>query len=282
MLRSLLIVVVLSLAFIGSATAAPAKPAPKTVPKDDRPAGTVGSGAISYEQISSGLQFLIAQKHGIAVNYVLPKGWEVVEKIIPGKDKTPGVFTTMSRRKMSDPSDPTDFIFELSVYEPNITASIPKNLDKKAYDDAVGKRFREFLDAQLVVNIKGKNKVISRAGDISPKAYGPRNDSGATTRPPTTFVPIHYQVPPPKGKGEAAELYTFTGLTGGHIWQLKFLVNQDQLKVYESLIAMIVNNTFALTTEEQKKLEANTEALKQRAKTTPKAPAKSTKSKGKN
>lgn len=274
-----ILLVVLSVGLLGSALAAPAKP---QKPKDDRPPGTVGSGAISYEQISAGLQYLIAAKHGIAVNYVLPKGWEVVEKVIPGSGKSPGVFTTMSRRKMPDPSDPTDFIYELSIYEPNITASIPKNLSKEAYDKEVGKRFREFLDAQLVVNLKGQNKVISSASDIVPKQYGPKNEAGVTTRPPTTFVPIHYQVPPPKGqKGDAAELYTFTGLTGGHIWQLKFLVNQDAVPTYESLIAIMVNNTFALTAEQQKELEKNTAAIKQRAKTTPKAPAKNSKSKSK-
>lgn len=232
---------------------------------DDRPKGTVGSGAITMEQMQEGLQYLIAKRYGINVNYVLPEGWEVVTREIPGKGQTPSVFSTMSRRKMPNPSDPTNFIFELNIYEPNITAGIDDK-DQKRFDEAVGKRFRDFLDAQLSLNIKGKNKVISKANDIVPKNYGPTPRNGISTRPQTTMVPIHYQVPPPKGKGNAAELYTFTGLTGGRIWQLKFLVNADMVKTYEPLIAIIVNNSFALTDKQQSELEANTKAVKDKAK----------------
>jgi hypothetical protein len=187
-----------------------------------------------------------------------------VTREIPGKGQTPGVFTTMSRRKMASPNDPTDFIFELNIYEPNITAGIDDK-DQKKFDDAVGKRFRDFLDAQLSLNIQGKNKVISRASDIAPKKYGPTPRNGISTRPQTTLVPIHYQVPPPKGQGNSAELYTFTGLTGGRIWQLKFLVNADMVKTYEPLIAIIVNNAFALTDAQQAELEKNTKAIKEKA-----------------
>jgi hypothetical protein len=270
----------------GSALAAPAKaklaakPAATSKPKDDRPAGTVGSGAMTMEQMKSGLQYLVAQKYGISINYVLPKTWEVVTKEMPGSGKTPGVFVTSSRKKMPDPNDPTDFIYELSIFEPDIT----KGMDPKAkdFDDKLGKAFKEFLDVQLGVNIKAKNKVVSRAGDIVPKKYGPQPDkNGMSTRPQTTFVPIHYEVPPPKGKGNAAELYTFTGLTGGHIWQLKFLVNQDMIQVYEPLIALIVNNTFALTDAQQAKLEQNTRAIEQKAAAASKSNSKSNKSKGK-
>ena len=261
--------------------AAPKQPAATSKPKDDRPSGTVGSGAMTMQQMQSGLQYLVAQKYGISVNYVLPKTWEVVTKELPGKDKTPGVFVTSSRKKMADPNEPTDFIFELSIFEPDIT----KGLDPKAkdFDAKMGEAFKKFLDAQMSVNIKGKNKVISRASDIVPKKYGPKADEkGMSTRPPTTFVPIHYEVPPPKGKGDAAELYTFTGLTGGRIWQLKFLVNQEANQVYEPLIALMVNNTFALTNEQQAQLEKNTRAIEQKASDAAKSNSKSNKSKGKN
>jgi hypothetical protein len=259
---------------------AAAKPAATSKPKDDRPAGTIGSGAMTMEQMKSGLQYLVAQKYGVSVNYVLPKTWEVVTKELPGNGNTPGVFVTSSRKKMADPNEPTDFIYELSIYQPDIT----KGLDPKSkeFNDKMGQAFKEFLDSQLRYNIKGQNKVISRAGDISPKKYGPKPDkNGMSTRPQTTFVPIHYEVPPPKGKGDAAELYTFTGLTGGHIWQLKFLVNQDMNQVYEPLIALIVNNTFALTDQQQAALEKNTKAVEQKAAAAAKSNSKSNKSKGK-
>lgn len=260
--------------------AAPKKPAATSQPRDDRPAGTVGSGAMTMEQMKSGLQYLVAQKYGISVNYILPKGWEVVTKELPGNGNTPGVFVTSSRKKMADPNDPTDFIYELSIYQPDITAGLdPKAKD---FEKQMGDAFKSFLDSQLRVNLKAQNKVISRASDIQPKKYGPKADkNGASTRPQTTFVPIHYEVPPPKGKGDAAELYTFTGLTGGHIWQLRFLVNQDMNGVYEPLIALMVNNTFALTDKQQALLEKNTRAIEEKAAAAGKSNSKS-KSKAKN
>src|SRR4051812_16988556 len=66
---------------------APPKGAPKD-PKDkitDRPEGTFDSGAITMQQITQDLQYLIAKKFGLVISYVLPKGWEFVEQNQAGK-----------------------------------------------------------------------------------------------------------------------------------------------------------------------------------------------------
>jgi hypothetical protein len=226
-------------------------------PKDDRPAGTYDSGAITLEQMTQGLQFLISKRYGIVVNYVLPQGWEVAEQAKNGTGpKDPGRLASLSRRPMADPKEPTDFIFELDIYEPDILSGLDANMDKKAKDAEIGKRFRNFLDAQMGINIKAGMKVLSKAGEIVPRQYGPDG-----TRPKTTLVPIRYQT-----KEGGATLHTFTGLTGGQVWQVKFLVNKDQEQTYGALMAIILNNTFALTDAQYEQLLKNTKAVQNKAK----------------
>jgi hypothetical protein len=242
-----------------SALAAPAAK-PKGKPADDRPAGTHDSIAMTVDQMYKDLQFLVAQKYGTNVHYVLPKGWEIVEQTREGKTdkqgrKVPGVYTVVSRRKMADPKEPTDFIFELDIYQPDILADMATNLSQDEETKQTGLRFKSFLDAQLKMNLQAGFKCLSTAGEISPKLYGPDG-----TRPKTTFVPIRYRTK------EGALLYTFTSLTGGQVWQLKFLVSKDQEKNYEGLITILVNSAFALTDKQFQEVLKNTKAVQDRGK----------------
>lgn len=246
----------LLLALLAGLTAVAGAAADTGKQKGDLPPGTVGSGAMNLEQLTKQLQFLSAQKEGIVVNFILPKGWELVEEGVDAKTgkvrEDLNVYSLLSRRPVADPKDPTDFLFELDIFKHGL-------LEGAKADAKTGKmptdadRFKDFLDTQMSINIKGGLKVTSKPADITPRAYGP--DKG---RPKTIFVPVFYQTP------TGADLYTFTSVSGDKVWQVKFLVSKGQTENYGALIALMLDNTFGMTDAEYKEL------LKNSASSTPK------------
>jgi len=294
--------------------ALPALAAPDKDKKDQKdtgaPPGSVGAGAMTLEQITKELQYLTAQKEGIVVNFILPKGWEVVEEGIDAKTgkvrEDLNVYSLLSRRPVLDPKDPTPFIFELDIYKHGLTEAVKAD-PKTGQIPTTAEQFKSFLDLQMSINIKGGLKVKSKPADITPRFYGP-----GKTRPQTIFVPISYETP------TGAMLYTFTsvasdsyhfqgcpytakfkvpisvkdaealgfgacmiceprdkngpvsldkntmvsvthsGKAEAKIWQMKFLVNKDQVNNYGALIALMLDNAFGLTDGEYQGLLANT------------------------
>lgn len=233
---------------------------------DDRPKGTHDSGVITFEQLQRGLQRLMTERYGIVVQYVLPAGWEVREE---GVDPTTGklrdtsnVYVLLSRRPMPNETDPTDFIFEMDIFAHDLLADAPAGADADKRSEVMMKGFWDFLNAQMSINVKGGLKTLTPRREIDLKLYGPEDG-----RPKTAFVPIAYEVPPIRGqKGSTgAKLFTFTSLTEGKIWVLKFLVSNDQLQNYEALIALIVNNAFGLSKEGYSRLVENTKKVDERA-----------------
>lgn len=242
--------------------ALPALAAPDKDKKDQKdtgaPPGSVGAGAMTLEQITKELQYLTAQKEGIVVNFILPKGWEVVEEGIDAKTgkvrEDLNVYSLLSRRPVADPKDPTDFIFELDIYKHGLKEGAKAD-PKTGVVPSEADQFKEFLDVQMSVNIKGRLKVTSKPADIVPRAYGPDN------RPKTIFVPVFYETP------TGADLYTFTSVAGDKVWQMKFLVSKGQTENYGALIALMLDNTFGMTDAEFQEL------LKNSATSTPKGEA---------
>jgi len=249
----------------------------KDKPKEEGPPpGTVGNIIIRAKDLSENLQMLEVPKYDIVVRYILPKGWKLEEQ---GKDpktgkvrEDTGIYVVTSRRPMPDPKEATDFVFELDMFEAKISAGIPKDTPQgEAYEAAFLDQFRGFLNTQVTMNLKLGNKMLTRSKDIGPKEYGP--DSRGKK---TVFWPIFYEVPPPPGDksgSKGAILYTFTSFEGDTVYQLKFLVSKDMVEQHNGLIAIILDNTWAVTAEADKKLR---ELAKQAE-----AEAKS-KSKGKN
>lgn len=222
----------------------PAAAAPdKDVPKD-----AIGSGAITLQQMSEGLQFLTAQKEGVVVNFVLPDTWELVEEGIDAKTgkvkEDLNVYSLLSRRPVADPRDATDFIFELDIYKHGLMEGAKAD-PKTGQPPEAKDQFKSFLDLQMSINIKAGLKVLSKPNEIVPKLYGP------PSRPRTVFVPIYYETP------QGALLYTFTSVAGQKVWQLKFLVSKDQVENYGALIALMLDNAFGLTEQEYKDLLKN-------------------------
>jgi hypothetical protein len=293
--------------------ALPAFAAPDKDKKDQKdqgvPPGTIGSGTVTLEQLTKELQFLTAQKEGIVVNFILPKNWELIEEGIDAKTgkvrEDLNVYSLLSRRPVTDPKDPTPFIFELDIYKHGLTEAVKAD-PKTGQLPTTAEQFKNSLDLQMSSNIKGGLKVKSKPADIVPRVYGP-----GKTRPQTIFVPISYETP------TGAMLYTFTsvaadsyhfqgcpyaakfkvpisikdaealgynacmlceprdkngpvsvdkntmvsvthsGKAEAKVWQMKFLVNKDQVDNYGALIALMLDNAFGLTEAEYQGLLAN-------------------------
>ncbi len=236
--------------------------------QDGPPPGTIGSGSITIEQIQKDIVQYTAERNGIKVFFVLPRGWELKEE---GLDKAgkllEGVpaYLLLSRAPVAKPDDPTDLVFELHVYEQRLPIDGITDKDGKKVDQK--ELFRGFLDAQLNQALGRGWKVLTEAKDIVPKPYGPEN------RPygQTPFVPIFFETK------EGAKLYTFTSVAEDTVWMLRFLVTKDQTENYGALIALILDNTFALTdaqyTEVEQRQAAALKKLEQEGKA-PKQPAK--------
>jgi hypothetical protein len=232
-----------------------AAPAMAQAPKDERPAGTIGSGAITIEQIKNEVVEYTAKRNGINVFFVLPRGWELQEE---GLDKKTGslvegvpAYMLLSRAPVAKPEDPTDLIFELRIYEKGLTQDLPKDMSAEDRDQKA--RFKAFLDSQLSQALSRGWKVMTDTKDIVPKPYGPKD------RPygQTAFVPIFYQTK------EGAMLYTFTTVTWDSVWMMSFLVTKDQTDNYGALMALMLDNSFALTDQQFDAVQkAQQEALK--------------------
>jgi len=216
--------------------------------------GSTGSTAISLEDLAN-MQSLVAEKEDIVVHFVLPENWEVKEEgIDPATGKLAEEleqYTLLSRRPVADPNDPIDFVFELDIFEPRLEIELPANFDSlgsedknQAYEQASADALTAFLNMQMNVFLKAGMKCDTPVREIKAKPYGLEGGG----RPMTYFVPIAYSVPPPPS-GTPKMLYTFTSFTGNTVWQVKFLVSEDQLETYYGLIVLIMNNTFAVTAE---------------------------------
>lgn len=251
---------------LGLALAAPVWADTKPAPKDQGPPpGTTGSGAISLEDLAKNVQTLQVRKYGIVVNYVLPHGWEVLEQ---GKDpktgklrEDKGMYVVLSRRPMPDPKEPTDFIFELDLFEKGLTEDLPKDTKPDKRAEIRAERMWGFLNGQISLSLKNGWKLKTQKREIDYKEYGP--DSRGKK---TNLIPIFYEVPPdPKLKdSKGAMLYTFTSFEGETIWMLKFLITKGTEDQHGALIAFMLNNAWAVTEEVEKK-------LREQAAKTPKA-----------
>lgn len=215
------------------------------------PPGSMGSGAITATQFTKDLQILMTEWQGTVINFVLPRGWELVEA---GLDSKTGklrddlkIYSLISRAPVAKKGDPTDLLFELDIFKQGLLEDLPA--DTPADQRTEPAQFNGFLNAQITINIKAGARCVTKPQDIEAKPYGP------PTRPPTMFVPIFYEVPPPhNSKGKGSVLYTFTSVAGGKVWMLKFLVAKDQIDNYGALIALILNNSFGLTKAEYEEM----------------------------
>jgi hypothetical protein len=225
-------------------------------PKDGAPPGTTGSGSISAEDLAANLNTMQARKHGLVINYVLPKGWTINEaKSIDkktGKERADvGVYVVDSRRPMPDPKEPVDFVFELDVFKQGLTDDLPKNTTPAKRAEVRAERLWGFLNGQISLNLKNNLKLKTPKRAIEAKPYGPESRGKKTM-----FIPIEYEVlPNPKVKGDkGAYLFTFTSFEGETVWMLKFLVTKGAEEEHGALIALILHNAWAVTEEVEKKL----------------------------
>ncbi|MBN2082064.1 hypothetical protein JW859_07635 [bacterium] len=198
-----------------------------------------GSGAISIDDLEDSINVCTTVFEGIAVFYILPKGWEGAEQ---GVDRKSGVldeelnrYVMMSRRPLVEGDDTEDFVFELSIYRYGIPTDWGEEVTPEERAELEESAFWDFINMQMSESIKSGMDCVSPAESIKAKPYG------VGTRKPTYFVPVFYRL------DDQLNIYTFTSVTAGKIWTVKFLVEADQAENYEALIALILNNSFAMT-----------------------------------
>jgi hypothetical protein len=233
------------LALVGGAVlASTAWAAPAKSSGNSEPAGSAGSGAVTATQITKDLQFLLTEREGIVVNFVLPRGWELVEE---STDPKRNIYALISRAPVTKKGDPTDLLFELDIYKHGLLEDLPADTPQDQRDSGV--QLWNFLNAQITMNLKAGAKCTTKPQNIEAKPYGP------PSRDPTMFVPIFYDIPaPPKTKGKGSTLFTFTSMVGDKVWMVKFLVAKDQVDNYGALIALVLNNSFGMTKEKYDEL----------------------------
>lgn len=206
------------------------------------PEGTVGSGAITIEDLNN-IEVFATHREGIVVFFVLPPGWPVAE---PGVDRETGEldeslvrYTLLSRSPVADENEVADLVFEMTIFKEALPEEWAEDLTEEEKAELEQAAFWDFLNAQLGAAINSGLKVVSDTADIAAQPYG------TGTRPATYFVPIYYET-----QGGGAMIYTFTSLYAGKVWMLKFLVKEEQVDNYGALIAFILNNSFAMTEAE--------------------------------
>lgn len=210
----------------------------------------IGSGAVTATQMTKDLQFLLTERDGIVINFVLPRGWELVEE---STDPKRNIYALISRAPVVKKGDPTDLLFELDIYKQGLLENLPPDTPKEERD--AGVQLWNFLNAQITMNLKAGAKCTTKPQNIEAKPYG------SPPREPTMFVPIFYDVPPPpKTKGKGSSLYTFTSMVGDKVWMVKFLVAKDQVDNYGALIALVLNNSFGMTKAEYDQLVKQSKA----------------------
>lgn len=228
--------------------------------KGGEPPGSIGSGAITVKQLLEDTKHWVAEKEGIVVVFILPKGWELAEQGIDAKTgklkEDLNVYSLISRAPVAKKGDPTDLIFELKIYKRGLLDGLPANTP--ADQRKPGVQLWRFLNEQVSINAKGGLKCITSIQDMKEKPYGP----GPPLREYyTMFVPIFYEVPPPPGsKSSGSVLYTFTSMTGDKAWMLRFLVNKDQVDNYWALIALVLHETIGMTKDEYEQYMAAAKA----------------------
>jgi hypothetical protein len=202
----------------------------------------MGSGVITPEQMSEDISVCITKFENIVVFYVLPRGWEGAEQGIDREtgrlDEELNRYVLLSRSPMAEDDEAPDFVFELSIYREVLPEEWDAGLSEEERSEMEESAFWDFVNMQMGVNAKAGWHCVTPQSEIKAKPYS------TGTRQPTFFVPIFYER---EGK---VNIYTFTSITAGKIWGLKFLVKSDQIDNYGALIAYIINNAFAMPEED--------------------------------
>jgi hypothetical protein len=245
----------------------PAKPAPKPKAGSQLPAGTVESGVINVDQLSKLQNLTILVKgagddatKAVKMRTILPEGWTYEEG---GRKKNsaeldPNAVWYTLVAKPPTASKETDFVYELRVR----TFGLTERLDE--FKDASGKPLAikdKTPEGMLALYMNGMITEFAKAGyksntkTIKRTAYGVIPDDTDPTgkkmmlmgsRPePMYYAPIRFTQPK---TGET--VYTFTGVVGQKLVSMRFLVAKDQNEYYESTIALILNNTWGLTMDQ--------------------------------
>jgi len=207
----------------------------------DLPEGTERSMAITIDQMQNAVEKLRTVRDGVVVHFVLPKGWDLLEQGIDPKSgetiKDVGIYALLARRPMRGDT-PTDFIFEMDIYERRLLEDLPPDLPEEERQEDY--QFMNFLNAQIAVNARAGMKLKSEIRDIVPKEY----------RKNMYWVPIYYE-----SQSTGSHLITFTTAVDRKLVVLKFLISKDALELHSGLVAFIINNSWVISEADLKKLE---------------------------
>lgn len=205
------------------------------------PQGTDRMMAITIDQMENAVEKLRTVRDGMVVHFVLPKGWELLEQGIDPKTgesiKSVGIYALLAKRPMPGDS-PTDFIFEMDIYERRLMEDLPPDLPEE--ERAEDYQFMNFLNAQIAINARAGMKMTSEIRDIIPKEY----------RKGSYWVPIYYE-----SQTTGAKLITFATAVDRKLVMLKFLISKDALELHSGLVAFIINNSWVISEEALKKME---------------------------
>ena len=200
------------------------------------------SMVITLEQMQKSLEKYRTERDGIVVHFVLPSGWELVEQGIDpetGEEiQEMGIYALLARRPV--PGDaPTDFIFEMDIYDRRLMEDLPPDLSEEERQEDF--QFMSFLNAQISINARAGMKMTSEVRDIVPKQY----------RKGMFWVPIYYE-----SQANGTKLLTFTTAVDRKLVMLKFLISKDAMELHRGLVSLIINNSWVITEEELREIEA--------------------------
>ncbi|MCB1222192.1 MAG: hypothetical protein H7A35_02745 [Planctomycetales bacterium] len=193
------------------------------------------SMVITLKQMSENLDKFRTERDGIVVHFVLPKGWDLIEQGIDPKTgeeiKDVGMYALLARRPM--PGDtPTDFIFELDIYDRRLMEDLPADIPEEDRNESA--QFWGFINAQIAMNARSGIKMTSEVRDINLKEY----------RKDMAWVPIYYE-----SQANGTRLITFTTVVDRKLVVMKFLISKDMYEVHKGLVALIINNSWVITTD---------------------------------
>lgn len=233
------------------------------------PPGTHDSGVINVEQLNQlqGLTMMIKGENdtpaqAVKVRTILPGGWTYVEngrkKNSQELDPSIGWYTMIAKPPTT--TNETDFVYELRVRANGLMDNLDSLKDASGKPIAIPAKDRNregmlaiYMNSMISDVLKLGYRSQTKQQSIKPVNYGviPKEDGSAETmlmgsRPaPMPFTHIKF-----KHKENGSTIYTFSGVVGEKFLTLRFLVAKDQEEFYESTIALIVNNTWGLTIEQ--------------------------------
>lgn len=204
---------------------------------------SAGSGMITIDDFADSIEWMATSYEDIVILWILPKNWEVAEQGVDPEtgelDERMGRYVLMARAPMFEDETEPDMVIELSIYRTSLHEGLPEDATKEEVAEHEEEMMLAFLDTQISEALHNGLVCLTESEDMGFLPYG------TGTRPPTYFFPLKFATP-----NNETMIYTFSSAYKDRVWGLRFLMKEEQVDNYLPLVALIVNNSFAMTEEE--------------------------------